>query len=596
MTLLLTLFEADTWQLMPDTPAMLAACQRVLPLLGGSLTMHRIALVRAAFVSYLQASHAKCNGNAALVALKRAVQSFANSYAESQIAGPGMSADDERFEAAVLGDLVGEFTARLSDYHQAFTDVDTTSIGGNFEVLVTLKFAHLETEEEFARAIKEQGGDFIKSSVRVFYERLVETLKTQLEMDRQAEAERFGEAADGGSSAAAAVDAGPEQVLVELSDWLAEEGLMRVVEMADQFKAHGVPNAPEAALKELVKCVGKDVKRIVKTLSEIGPEVDSLLGAINSIVEAASELLGEESRALFKLQQTLVAPFEQLVEGELRMQQRKFDSMVEACIHNVDWRPLSEDQCVSGPTVDLFVLIGQTLPMVLGSGLLLNQKIEKLFIQNIDSSIMLYAMEGDGFQAPLPSMRPEGYGESKKKKAKAKMHKWGKEKAAELERTSTLQKTRTSRRGSIDMMMQSMTSAELPDFDAETDLERTLKDEEASARAAEEAAEKQVEELMALCVRMNSLHYACIQVEEFAASLEIALRLDVTPNGPDQRPFAGSLEVVDEQRKKSVERIGAHVAFNCLRSLLYEKLYLPTPAASPLAVRHPSLPLSSCPY
>ena len=71
-------------------------------------------------------------------------------------------------------------------------------------------------------------------------------------------------------------------------------------------------------------------------------------------------------------------------------------------------------------------------------------------------------------------------------------------------------------------------------------------------------------------------------MEEFAGQLEIALRLDVA-SGRDQRPSAGSLEVVDDQRKKAVDRIGAHVAFNCLRHLLYEKLYSPTPEESPLS-------------
>jgi hypothetical protein len=59
-----------------------------------------------------------------------------------------------------------------------------------------------------------------------------------------------------------------------------------------------------------------------------------------------------------------VAPFCPLVEQELREQRDRFDDMVDRCIENETCTlesTMGDQQLVSGATVDLFVLIGQTM-------------------------------------------------------------------------------------------------------------------------------------------------------------------------------------------------------------------------------------------
>jgi hypothetical protein len=45
--------------------------------------------------------------------------------------------------------------------------------------------------------------------------------------------------------------------------WLAEEGLVLVVDAANRMQKH-MPKAAEHGLKELVKCYSKDMKRLVR--------------------------------------------------------------------------------------------------------------------------------------------------------------------------------------------------------------------------------------------------------------------------------------------------------------------------------------------
>jgi hypothetical protein len=78
----------------------------------------------------------------------------------------------------VLGDMVGELESRLCDYHACFNVADVGSIEGNLDVLLGLKYAHLETEEEMAAVAKEEAERLIKSSVRAFYTKLAQSIAT----------------------------------------------------------------------------------------------------------------------------------------------------------------------------------------------------------------------------------------------------------------------------------------------------------------------------------------------------------------------------------------------------------------------------------
>ena len=55
--------------------------------------------------------------------------------------------------------------------------------------------------------------------------------------------------------------------------------------------------------------------------------------------------------------------------------------MVNRCMENEKWVPLNLDQCVSGSTVDLFRMVGQTLPLMLDSGLLIDTDIANQYIR-----------------------------------------------------------------------------------------------------------------------------------------------------------------------------------------------------------------------
>eukprot|EP01047_Picozoa_sp_COSAG01_P036093 COSAG01_NODE_2803_length_7047_cov_19.196891_8_plen_134_part_00 len=74
--------------------------------------------------------------------------------------------------------MVGELESRLCDYHACFNVADVGSIEGNLDVLLGLKYAHLETEEEMAAVAKEEAERLIKSSVRAFYTKLAQSIAT----------------------------------------------------------------------------------------------------------------------------------------------------------------------------------------------------------------------------------------------------------------------------------------------------------------------------------------------------------------------------------------------------------------------------------
>jgi hypothetical protein len=64
--------------------------------LGATDQMHQLALMRASFIAYQQASHAKQDAAQSMAALRAAVDEFVANYTHE-----GRSEEGDRFEAAV---------------------------------------------------------------------------------------------------------------------------------------------------------------------------------------------------------------------------------------------------------------------------------------------------------------------------------------------------------------------------------------------------------------------------------------------------------------------------------------------------------------
>jgi hypothetical protein len=363
MTLLLAIFESAYFGGSPiaeaqDIIALIGRCRPALNI--RTHMMHQLALIRCCFISYLQAAHAQADATeltAVLTLMGDCVRQFVDEYTPES-----HTVESAKFEAAVLPDIVRELEDQLSDYHQCFSDVQMESIGQVFAIFAPLKFAHL-VGPEAKKAQKNSCIRFIKNSVRLFYRRLADALQ------------EFTETGD--EELAMVTDS-----IKDLAEFLAEEVLVTVVDMANQFVSV-LPDAAEAALKELVKCFGNDMQQLFEDnqelFSSVVEEVYELLHAVRVLVDASAELL--DGSALDKLHSGLARTFVPLIQHELREQRKRFDDMVQRCMENEKWVPLNLDQCVSGSTVDLFRMVGQTLPLMLDSGLLIDTDIANQYIR-----------------------------------------------------------------------------------------------------------------------------------------------------------------------------------------------------------------------
>lgn len=363
MTLLLAMFEPAKFGGGP-----IAETQDIIELLGRChsalnirpYTMHQLALCRCCFISYLQAKHAQADATelcALLTLMADCVRQFVDEYTPENHTG-----ESAKYEAAVLPDIVRELEEQLSDYHLHFSDVQTDSIGQVFEIFATLKFAHL-VGKKASKGRKDSCRRFIKNSVRLFYRRLADALQ---------------EVADSGDEDLGMIT----DSIKDLAEFLAEDVFVMVIDMANQFVSF-MPDAAEASLKELVKCFGIDMQQLFEdnqdVFTSVVEEVYELLHAVRVLVDASAELL--DGHALDKLHSGLAQTFVPLIQNELREQRKRFDDMVNRCMANEEWVPLNPDQCVSGSTVDLFRMVGQTLPLMLDSGLLIDTDIANQYIR-----------------------------------------------------------------------------------------------------------------------------------------------------------------------------------------------------------------------
>eukprot|EP01045_Picozoa_sp_COSAG04_P009474 COSAG04_NODE_549_length_12731_cov_52.636479_2_plen_881_part_00 len=386
ITLLLAAFEppgTGPWGLVHESDeilGLLRCCWPAVGVAGEGDPLHQLSWIRAAFIVFLQAEHAKADTSGVLAIVAEAVRAYLSAIS----ARPRYERFEEiEYESAVLPGLVAELEDRLSDYHARLPDPDT--IAQMESIYSSVRHAHIADAKEARSARKRSAKRFVKDSVRSFYRRLGEALVVDVG------------GADGAAGAAAeeSVAGG----LVDLADCLAEDGLLAVVSPAVGLAA-AVPNAAQLALRELLQCFSVDVAALVaahaEAFSAVGPEVLELLRAVHVLVESAAELLGE-SACLDALHRQIVASLAGAISGELLQQRRNFDGMVRRCKEAEDWAGAGEDAGnVSSATIDLFAMVGQTLPLMLGSGLLIGGSagthLAETYVGNISSCVMEWAL------------------------------------------------------------------------------------------------------------------------------------------------------------------------------------------------------------
>ena len=384
ITLLLAAFEppgAGPWGLVHESDeilGLLRCCWPAVGVAGEGDPLHQLSWIRAAFIVFLQAEHAKADTSGVLAIVAEAVRAYLSAIS----ARPRYERFEEiEYESAVLPGLVAELEDRLSDYHARLPDPDT--IAQMESIYSSVRHAHIADAKEARSARKRSAKRFVKDSVRSFYRRLGEALVE----------------VGGADSAAGAAEESVAGGLVDLADCLAEDGLLAVVSPAVGLAA-AVPNAAQLALRELLQCFSVDVAALVaahaEAFSAVGPEVLELLRAVHVLVESAAELLGE-SACLDALHRQIAEHLAGAISGELLQQRRNFDGMVRRCKEAEDWAGAGEDAGnVSSATIDLFAMVGRTLPLMLGSGLLIGGSagthLAETYVGNISSCIMEWSL------------------------------------------------------------------------------------------------------------------------------------------------------------------------------------------------------------
>ena len=550
MTLVLATFDPDEVGLLePHSSEQLQVLLRHQTRLGLSEQQHQLCMVRCHYLAYLRAVTTDYSPNVeeSLGLLQNAVAEFKAGYEGYEQTDVG-----SELEGSVLSSLLIEVTERLADYHATFTENElyANTIRGNFELLVELKFAHLESfSKELKKARQAMVLQLTKSSVRTFYRRLADALAATQEEKAEkdiAALEAAGQDYDldrngrpqrrGGGAGEEEEDEGT--ALADLAEFLAEEAVIPVIERADQFSPF-CAKAPHVAVKELVRCFGSDLKQLVSGFKEMGPAMETLLQSVGLLIDAAAELLGEGA-ALSKLHKSVVMPFVPLVEKDLRSQRDRFDKLCRQSIENENWSPVNQDSSISSSVYDIFAMIGQQIPVMLGSGLLLDDSIAKQFIRNIDSCVMAYALHvSQGIADPPPVVS---------RVAKKK------------------------RRGSVDAVADLARAGSGGEALEEED-EEAIDDIPGAVAAFEEPVEETVEN----CVRLNSLFFAADRVVEFSEQFAYAMELD-PQTAPDDRPFAGSLEIVEQCREGALAYVSAKIVCFELAEHFYRGLYVPTPS------------------
>lgn len=410
-TALLTIFDQDEsmWgELKAEAEQLLAVFKFWRPFLNINEAMHQIAMVRCYFLVYIACVSAAEDTDRAPEALIE----FEKSVAELAKVSEAVKSTDEstRYELAVKMDILKALENRLLDYHQCFHEDFMGSVRGEFDVYAAIKAGMNELTGKIQQKMCDgEAVRFIKSSAKKFYARLSKAVDQETAL---VASERGDEAVDNTSSMED--DDGPLAGMRDLADYLAEEGVLKVVMVAKQFKAYHKKSGT-AAVTQLAAEYQADVEKRLEPYTEVTEDVANLLNATRNLLNTLAELYGEKAHVKFA---HIMEPFQRLVKRELEMQHMKFDSLVEQCIKTDRWESIN-DQCLSASSVDIFTMLGQSLPMVMESGLLLIDENVTTLVQNVDGMIMKYAMHvlrSCGERAPLQKKR-----ENKREKLSSNM-------------------------------------------------------------------------------------------------------------------------------------------------------------------------------
>lgn len=273
----------------------------------------------------------------------------------------------------------------------------------------------------------------------------------------------------------------------------------------------------------------------------------------------------------------IMMPFQRLVKRELEMQHMKFDGLVEQAMITDHWESINE-MGLSASSVDIFTMLGQSLPMVMESGLLLIEENVNTLVQNVDGMIMKYAMHvlrSCGERAPIQKKK-----EKKSEKMSSNVDSL-RDKAAAKAASRRDRKKDQAPVGTV------------------VDRGGTAVDDQGEGgegAEGEEAAEIKanlpsyaVITTEELCVRVNSLVHCTRNIKTIASRIAYELASDdwVDPlceefdpsdrKAADKVPLAGSIMVLESCTEQLIAFIGAKLVFHDIENELLLGLYVPTP-------------------
>lgn len=564
-TALLTIFdqEESMWgELKEEAEELLVVFKFWRPFLNINEAMHQIAMVRCYFLVYT----ACINAGEETERAPEALIAFERSVAELTKVSKTVKPTDEstRYELAVKMDILKSLEHRLLDYHQCFHEEHMETVRGEFDVFTAMKAGmNGLTGKVQQKMCDGEAVRFIQSSARKFYLRLSRAVDQETAL---------GERERGEDAAGAPMhddDDGPLAGMRDLADYLAEEGILKVVTVAKQFKAYHRKSGT-AAVMQLTAEYQADVEKRLEPYTEVTADVANLLNATRNLLNTLVELYGEKAHVKFA---HIMAPFQRLVKRELEMQHMKFDQLVEQCIKTDRWESIN-DQCLSASSVDIFTMLGQSLPMVMESGLLLIEENVTTLVQNVDGMIMKYAMHvlrSCGERAPLQKKR-----EKKSEKLSSNMDNLRDKAAAKAAKKKHREASHAGK------VIDRPDSAPEGGEEGEEEKEREKREKPQPSYAVISTEE--------LCVRVNSLVHCTHNIRQLASRIAYELgdtEAYVDPLAPDfdpadrsavdKVPLCGSIMVLESCTEQLLAFIGAKIIFHELENELLLGLYVPTP-------------------
>ena len=283
-TALLTIFdqEESMWgELKEEAEELLVVFKFWRPFLNISDVMHQIAMVRCYFIVYMQCINAGEETERAPDALI----AFEGAVAELAKISATVTPTDEstRYELAVKMDILKTLETRLLNYHQSFEEEDMSSVRGEFDVYVAMKAGMAGLTRKAQQKVCEgEAVRFIRSSANKFYSRLSKAV------DQETALGAVG-GADDANPMDEDEDDGPVAGMRDLADYLAEEGLLKVVMVAKLFKAYH-KKAGTAAVMALTAEYQKDIDARLAPFTEVTEDVANLLNATRNLLNTLTEL------------------------------------------------------------------------------------------------------------------------------------------------------------------------------------------------------------------------------------------------------------------------------------------------------------------